>query len=429
MAKLNSLKLENIGQIKCADVTFGDLTVFVGPQATGKSIFFQFLKLAIDKRYVHEQLRKHGIDWGRDESKFLDVYLGEGMRGIWGSEEPPSTIKINGTPWEIRKLITGKRAPRTGRSVMPGERVFYIPAQRVLSLANGWPRPFQGFASEDPFVVRDFSETFRLLMEQEFIRSKGSKESKELFPQTNRLKQEYRQLLSKHIFGGFFGLYVDHHGAQKRLVLRHKNQDIPFMAWSAGQREFVPLLMGLYWLMPAGSVQRRGNIKWVVIEELEMGLHPNAISVVLLLVLELLWRGYRVCLSTHSPHVLDLVWAIQKIQRCQADSHWLLDIFEVRKSERIKEVAKTTIKKKVRVYYFDSKGKTHDISDLDPGAEDKDMAGWGGLTEFSSRVNDIVAQVVANAPLEPSEEPPELPGSSLPLSNQPTLPQIEENNL
>jgi len=34
------ISVSNLGQIKNADVKFGDLTVFVGPQATGKSIFY-----------------------------------------------------------------------------------------------------------------------------------------------------------------------------------------------------------------------------------------------------------------------------------------------------------------------------------------------------------------------------------------------------
>lgn len=83
MSRIASLKLENIGQISRADITFGDLTVLVGPQATGKSVFLQFLKLVLDTGYVHDQLRKHGIDWKRAVPEFLDVYLGEGMRGVW----------------------------------------------------------------------------------------------------------------------------------------------------------------------------------------------------------------------------------------------------------------------------------------------------------------------------------------------------------
>jgi len=318
MSKITSLKLERVGQMACADVTFGDLTVLVGPQATGKSIFLQFLRLVADTGYVHDQLKKHGIDWNRTMPDFLDVYLGDGMGEIWHSGEAASAITIDEVATDAEDLARPRN--RTKRA-----SVFYIPAQRVLSLTNGWPRPFSGFSSEDPFAVRDFSETFRLLMDQEFVRSDA------LFPKTNRLKKEYRDLLAKHVFGGF-GLQVDRHGAQKRLVLQRSetSKSIPYMAWSAGQREFVPLLMGLYWLLPPAKVNRRAEIKWVIIEEPEMGLHPNAISVVLLLVLELLWRGYRVCLSSHSPHVLDVVWALRIIAEHGADANRLLEVFDAR---------------------------------------------------------------------------------------------------
>ncbi len=415
MNLLHRLKLIRVGQITCADVQFGDLTVLVGPQATGKSIFLQFLKLAQDTGYVHEQLRRHGIEWERRVPEFLDVYLGEGMRGVWREGTDGSAVSVNGHAADVAEWVAPRHRFRKAT-------VFYIPAQRVLSLANGWPRPFQGFASEDPFAVRDFSETFRLLMEQEFSPTAA------LFPKTNRLKKEYRELLAHHVFGGF-GLHVDRHGAQKRLVLRREKdpQSIPFMVWSAGQREFVPLLMGLYWLMPAAKVKRRENLQWVIIEELEMGLHPNAISVVLLLVLELLWRGYRVCLSTHSPHVLDVVWAIRVIQQQRADPTRLLDVFKVRKTGPMKDVAQATIGKKVQVYYFDRTGEARDISNLDPGSENHLEAGWGGLSEFSGRVNEIVADIVNGSPglaTEPKVEPatgrsagqgdaskePELPG-------------------
>jgi hypothetical protein len=379
---ISTLKLKRIGQIELADIRFGDLTVLVGPQASGKSIFLQFLKLVADTGYVHEQLRKHGIDWKRSLPDFLDVYLGEGMQEIWWNAQSPSEIAVDG-----RRVDANELARPHHRTRKPS--VFYIPAQRVLSLANGWPRPFTGFSSEDPFAVRDFSETFRILMAQELGRAET------LFPKTNRLKKEYRDLLSKHVFGGF-GLRVDRHGAQKRLVLQHTetSKSIPYMAWSAGQREFVPLLMGLYWLMPGARVKRRNDIEWVIIEELEMGLHPSAISVVLLLVVELLWRGYRVCLSTHSPHVLDVVWALRTIQEHRADPNRLLDVFDVRKTGPMESVAAVVNKKEARVYYFDRDGQAKDISNLNPGSENSVEAGWGGLSEFSGRVNDVVANVI-----------------------------------
>ncbi len=388
MNDIRSLKLERIGQIECADVAFGDLTVLVGPQATGKSIFLQFMKLVSDTGYVHDQMKKHGMDWKRTIPDFLDVYMGDGMRELWRKGVNGSEVAMDGNPQDAGKLAMPRRRSRKAS-------VFYIPAQRVLSLANGWPRPFTGFGSEDPFAVRDFSETFRLLMEQELNRSDA------LFPKTNRLKKQYRTLLSRHVFGDF-GLEVDRHGAQKRLVLRQSDESkaIPYMAWSAGQREFVPLLLGLYWLLPAAKIKRRGDIKWVVIEELEMGLHPFAISVVLLLVMELLWRGYRVCLSTHSPHVLDVVWALRTIRRHRAKSVKMLEIFDVRKSVPMKRVAKSVIEKETKVYYFDRDGTTRDISELDPGSDDVLEAGWGGLSEFSGRIAEVVASVVNGSDCE-----------------------------
>ena len=49
----------------------------------------------------------------------------------------------------------------------------------------------------------------------------------------------------------------------------------------------------------------------------------------------------------------------------------------------------------LRVYYFSREGSVQDISDLDPGAEDDAESGWGGLTEFSGHVGDVVAGVAA----------------------------------
>jgi hypothetical protein len=175
---------------------------------------------------------------------------------------------------------------------------------------------------------------------------------------------------------------------------------LPFMVWSAGQREFVPLLLGLYWLMPPTKVSRRGNFQWLVLEELEMGLHPRAITVLLLMVLELVTRGYRVCLSTHSPQVLETVWALRHLRENQASPQALLDIFEAPNTQPMQKLAYTVLTKKLKVHYFDpATGHSQDISDLDPDTEEAGNGGWGGLTEFSARANAAVARAVANAQL------------------------------
>ena len=80
MEKETLLNIRNFGQIKEAKLSFGDLTVLVGPQATGKSISLQLLKLVIDAGQVQDELDRYGLDWAGSLPEFLDVYLGEGMR-------------------------------------------------------------------------------------------------------------------------------------------------------------------------------------------------------------------------------------------------------------------------------------------------------------------------------------------------------------
>ena len=384
---MTTLNIQNLGQIKEASLTFGDLTVLVGPQATGKSIALQLLKLMVDAGQVQAELGRYGLDWSGKLPEFLDVYFGEGMRSIWRPNA--SSVEWEGKAVDLPKLVARKRKSKE-------ESLFFIPAQRVLALRDGWPRPFTDYTPGDPFAVREFSEKLRILVEQEF----GA--TGDLFPQERRLKREFRELLQKHVFSEFH-LKVDKFRSQKRLVLGTgpDAESLPYMVWSAGQREFVPLLLGFYWLMPSTKVSTRGDIKWVVLEELEMGLHPRAISVVLLLVFELVARGYRVCLSTHSPQVLDAVWALKHLRENHAGAEALLNIFEASNSSRMQKLATTVMEKTVKVHYFNREtGATTDISALDPSAEGQAEAGWGGLSEFSGRANEAVARAVANSDRE-----------------------------
>ena len=164
---------------------------------------------------------------------------------------------------------------------------------------------------------------------------------------------------------------------------------LPFMVWSAGQREFSPLLLGVYNLLPEDSDRPRA-IEWVVLEEPEMGLHPRAISAVLFLVLELLGRGYRVCISTHSPHILDLVWALRVLIEHEAPAEVVLKLFDVSPDAASTKLAAAVLQKKLKVYSFNREGlPVTDISRLDPESSSLEETTWGGLTEFSARTADV----------------------------------------
>jgi hypothetical protein len=105
-----TLDIKNVGQIGEASLPFGDLTVFVGLQATGKSIALQMLKLVVDAGQVQEEMRKYGLDWSRQLPRFLDVYFGEGMHGIWRAGS--SSIHWNGSSIDLEKLAKRQQRER-----------------------------------------------------------------------------------------------------------------------------------------------------------------------------------------------------------------------------------------------------------------------------------------------------------------------------
>jgi hypothetical protein len=333
-------------------------------------------------------MRRYGLDWSARVPEFFDAYFGEGMRGLWRHGE--SKVWWRGHPVDLPQWIARRRSSKK-------ESLFFIPAQRVLTLRDGWPRPFTDYKPGDPFAVREFSEKLRVLTEQE-LELNG-----DLFPQERRLKKEFRTMLDRSVFAKY-ELRIDKVHSQKRLVLGAGDHPLPYMVWSAGQREFVPLLLGLYWLMPPAQATRRAKIEWVVLEELEMGLHPRAINVLILMVLELVARGYRVCLSTHSPQVLEAVRALQHLKANGASVTALLRMFDAPSTGPMQKLGNTVMAKRVKVYYFEAEtGRTKDISALDPSNEESGESGWGGLTEFSGRANSAVALAVANADRRPPE--------------------------
>ncbi|MDB6132764.1 MAG: uncharacterized protein JWM59_1007 [Verrucomicrobiales bacterium] len=378
------LKVSSLGPIQSADIEFGDLTVLVGPQASGKSVLLQTLKLMLDHRSISGTLRREGYDWQGKAESFAELFYGEGMEHLWTVD---TQVNWKGEDITLDSLAANKVRTEAKASL------FYIPAHRVVTLKNGWPRHFGDYSPGDPYVVQDFSERLRMLMETGLGRTGA------IFPQAGRLTEATRTLLKRGIFGDF-ELRQELNGLQKRLVLqRGDEKPLPFIVWSAGQREFSPLLLGLYHLMPAGKVSRRQGIDWVVLEEPEMGLHPRAITAVLFLMLELLHRGYRVCLSTHSPHVLDLLWALRVLMEKKAGPEWVLKLFDVGNQSKNREIAAGILKQAIKVHYLDREEPASlDISRLDPESDSIHETNWGGLTEFSGRASDVIAEFVANHP-------------------------------
>ncbi|MCK5795598.1 MAG: ATP-binding protein [Deltaproteobacteria bacterium] len=377
------LLIRNFAQIAEVDLSFGDLTVLVGAQGTGKSLALQWLKLAMDGRQVMDALRDAGHR-PKEASAVIDLVFGAGMGAAWASRSEPASASNSKVTFDGKTID-----PRTlGRRRSGEERVFYIPAHRSMLISDGWAAPFQRLTSDTPVVARMFSQNL-------FDRFSATTTGK-LFPRLGKLKKAYREKIDESIFhGGSVGIAQDAQHA-RRLRLTHGGSQLPFMTWTAGQREFTPLLMGLYHLLPSTKILKEPEIDWVVIEEPEMGLHPRAISVVLLLILDLLWRGYRVVLSTHSPDVLTGLWMLRRLSEVDVEARWKFVCrgFGVKPSQELKRVFEAALDKRYRVHALafgeEDKVRAKDISTLDPDDDDESVSGWGGLTAFSSRFGDAV---------------------------------------
>jgi energy-coupling factor transporter ATP-binding protein EcfA2 len=374
---MKKISISSLGQLAKADIDFGDMTILVGPQASGKSILLQLFKLALDYGHITKTLKRY-YDWKGNLNDFLSLYFGEGMRGIWHDS---TQVLVNDNDFDLRVL--------SRKSHKRGETVLLIPAQRVVTLKDGWPGAFLDYAGGDPYVVRQFSEHLRQLMEIRLGAGRGA-----IFPQNGRMNEVIRKAIKESIFNGA-EVRLDKKTMRKRIVLKVGNYRLPFMVWSAGQREFMPLLMGLYWLMPSQRVRKKKNIKWVVIEEPEMGLHPQAISALLIVFMELMHRGYKVIVSTHSPQILELVWAIQNLAKRPSVDRFL-KMFGLKKTAFLSKFGYDILTGKTfKTYYFAKhykKFRTKDISTLDPGSMDDAVSEWGGLTSFSARASEVVSE-------------------------------------
>lgn len=386
---MDNIKINHLGPIESANITFGDLTFFVGPQASGKSILLQLIKLVLDKNHIRKTLEQYGYIWGNESNKILNRFFGEGMSSIWSDI---TTVKFDGKPFSKNDL-TPKRGKKE-KNENKDESIFYIPAQRVVCLNNGWPRFFSEYEDSVPYVLRDFSETLRQLLENGIEDNKNDV----IFPQSQRLKESLRDSFNETIFHD--GKIVLDKSGKKRLKLNIDSTSIPFMAWSAGQKEFMPLLLSFYFLSPPSKVSTKDAIKYVIIEEPEMGLHPQAIESVILQVLDLLSRGYKVIISTHSPVLLEFAWAFNLLKQAKAKDRVLFELFNVKKTPSFSKIFKDLLtNKQLNTYYFDRKENKvtiKDISSLDAGSDDIAISEWGGLSSFASKASDIVSKSVVN---------------------------------
>lgn len=381
---MEQFSIKNLGPISEASVEFGDLTFLVGPQATGKSLFLETLKLVSDRDHIVRTLDTYSYVTGRVEN-ILNAYYGDGMSKLW-REETSATYgerTYSGTSWLLEK----------DHEPSPKESLLYIPAQRILSISDGRPKNFMEFDAATPYVLRHFSEALRLFFGQVTLMGDG------MIGFKSDVGGEHHQTIlysraEQEIFN-HADITIEEDRGQKKLFQRIDGMRVPFMSWSTGQKEFIPLLFVFYRLVD-GEPYKGEPYKYVIIEEPEMGLHPRAINTIILQLLIFMQAGYRIIVSTHSPMFLEFAWAFNFLQSLKM-AHFnealaeilSMDYWEMSMTDKVST-------KTIRTYFFqrnsDGKVSTKDISSLDVDDDDTIISEWGGLSSFASKASEVISK-------------------------------------
>lgn len=380
---MDTLHIENFGPIRRAEISFSDLTILVGPQASGKSIFLQLFKLLNDRKHILQILDKYSYILDKNPENLLEAYFGEGMSKIWTDS---TEITLNGQTKIKSSLSSGIPQKQVA------EKVFYIPAQRILSMTEGRLKNFMEFDNTTPYVLKHFSEQLRLYMQ------KGLGAKKQVFPMPTRLKSSLKSSFNETVFHDGI-ITMDDRNGQKRLRMEVNNMDIPFMTWSAGQKEFMPMLLGFYGLTgPKSQVINNSNYQYVVIEEPEMGLHPRAIMAVMIEIIELMHCGYKVILSTHSTLPLEFSWAFHMLLP-HSEKYGVGPLLKLFSMEECKPTEQSIFQniwsKQINTYLLSYKGdrvESTDISTLDASDENTDISEWGGLSSFAGKASELISE-------------------------------------
>ncbi|MCP5501637.1 MAG: ATP-binding protein [Leptospiraceae bacterium] len=390
----NKIKVNHLGPIQEGEVEFGELTVLVGPQASGKSIFLTVDKLYNDMEHIKTSIegneRREFKRKKEDYEEFLNLFLGDGSNEILTRAD----IKYNSKQLDFEKLFGKNYKKNTSQNSVT--KHFYIPAQRVLTMQAGWPSLYPYLSPELPFTIKDFSD----FIARELIKASNKRELLHT--------QIVQYVLNRNIYPNLKMEIIENVKPQLSLSSQEENLHIPYTAWSAGQKEISPLILGLYYLLPRAKISRRDS-EYVTIEEPEMGLHPTAIIDIFFLILYLLTRGYKVRVSTHSVTIIELLWAVQSIKEVSKEKKTkaldsLISLFfskeEIRNIRNFNTYLKSfpdLLEKTYKAYYFkrEENGKTiiHDISSLDPIHEKEEIANWGGIGRYSEKIAGIVGDL------------------------------------
>lgn len=165
----------------------------------------------------------------------------------------------------------------------------------------------------------------------------GVKHTQEICSVINCEESQYSFVLQPRVNGSMFVTEEQYKDLNGTIIFNHRDEEESILA----------------------DLGLTPNYRYIVIEEPEMGLHPNAMQTVLLQVIALMNAGYKVIISTHSSVLLDFAWANTFLKQIPGNkySEAMKELFED-DQDRLYTGLKT---KDIKTFYFsrNEKNKRH----------------------------------------------------------------------
>jgi len=335
-------------------VEVSPLTLIVGPQGAGKSLLMETIYLGIKGvANVLGDMQKYGLDVDSNDVTHVRFFY---------------RVEADFVGFSIKS------------EVETTDSVFYVPSLRSALYAMGYFPDFITVYKEGyPYVIAKYSDEMknfmRMAREGQWVFAKKYLEEKIATKHFDFIRE---QILRSPDDGYLFPEFRRKEEMIKVLVMKHsiKNLDISYSRWSTGQRESIPLLLSI--------LMRKWD--YLLIEEPELGLHTKGILAVIRALLYLIQKGHTIIMSTHSPFVMDVVWALVHTAKSPGvQKKMLKEIFDIDAGKVIRP----------KVYYVES-GSVKDISGLDVSKEPPEATA-GDIWKYSIELGNYVAEAVGEA--------------------------------
>jgi len=391
------LSIRKFGPIQEADIEVRDLTIFVGPQATGKSMAAQLLyfmsgveDMLLGPPGISNMIRDHDSQWDivAIANTALYWWLGEKISNYVESESElvwsVNSSGDNRMNWSNKfqadvnsvfaSRVRGYLLGVNDQKPIPYQTQIYIPAGR--SLYSFMP-PAQALLTVREQQFPGYIRKFYSILEQA-IRDVAKAKKSEL--QADPLIKTAHTRI-KNVMKG--ELRYETHG---NVLLKIKGKMFSPQSFAAGQMEIWPFFATLQSQVLASKIHKTR----FYIEEPEAHLHPGAQLKVMEIIASAVQRGAKVVITTHSPYILYAINNFITAAEVVSSGHSLPSgVFE----------DTALAHEQVAAYRFTSRGKARNIFDRKAGLIDStelnSLAEDLG-TSFSEMQAKLLASAIAN---------------------------------